>query len=231
METIYDRTSRLLGNKNVETLKNSSVAVFGLGGVGSFCAEALARAGIGRMLVCDGDTVAPSNLNRQLFALTSTLGKAKAGLARDRILDINPRCAVTALAEYITPETDLSFLAGYDYVIDAIDDVRAKIALIIYCDANKIRIISSMGCANRLRPELLYATDIYKTSNDPLARRVRHALRESGVKSLRVVASSETPIAPSDESAGKTPPGSVSFVPPAAGLLLAKEVVFGLCSL
>lgn len=234
MENLYDRTEMLLGTEKTDILKHSAVAVFGLGGVGSYCAEALARAGIGRLLVCDGDVVAPSNLNRQLYALSSTLGKPKALVARDRIADINPACAVSVIAEFITPETDLSFLAGYDYIVDAVDDVPVKLSLAVYCAGQGIKLISAMGCGNRLKPECLYVTDIFKTENDPLARSVRQKLRKTGVKKLKVVASSEPPLAPvraADTPGKRRYPGSVSFVPSAAGLLLAKEVVCDLCGL
>jgi tRNA A37 threonylcarbamoyladenosine dehydratase len=234
MESLYDRTGMLLGAEKIDILKHSAVAVFGLGGVGSYCAEALARAGIGRLLVCDGDVVAPSNLNRQLYALSSTLGKQKACLARERIADINPSCEVTARAEFITPETDLSFLTGYDYVVDAVDDVPAKLALAVFCAGRGVRQIAAMGCGNRLRPECLYVTDIFKTVNDPLARSVRQKLRKTGVKKLKVVASKELPLTPlrAEYAPGQRRyPGSVSFVPSSAGLLLAKEVVCDLCGL
>lgn len=234
MENFRSRTIMLLGSDKADILKNSAVAVFGLGGVGSFCAEALARVGIGKMLVCDGDVVNPSNLNRQLYALNSTLGQSKASLARVRILDINPECEITALELFIGPDSDFSFLHGYDYCVDAIDDVRAKIALICWCSEHNIRIISAMGCGNRLKPELLYVTDIFKTANDPLARSVRQKLRGTGVRRLKVVASSEKPLTPVQSAirpGEKRYSGSVSFVPPAAGLLLAKEVIFDICGL
>ena len=225
MEDISSRTRLLLG-QGADRLNAASVAVFGLGGVGSYCAEALARAGSGRILLCDGDAVAPSNLNRQLCALRSTLGRNKAEVVAARVRDIRPETGLTVMTGFIRPETDFSFLAGYDYAADCIDDVPAKLALICACRDLGVPILSAMGCGTRLDPTAFRVTDVYRTSGCPLARSVRGKLRKLGVESLNVVFSEEKPLHPASAV-----PGSVSFVPGAAGLVMAGKIVRDLCGL
>lgn len=226
----FIRTALLLGENGVERLRRASVAIFGIGGVGSFATEALARAGVGRLLLVDPDAVAESNLNRQLIALHSTIGRNKAEVMRERILDINPDADVTALPLFYEAATvDAVSLSGYDYIVDAIDTVSSKLLLIERAMALGIPVISSMGAGNKLDPAAFEAADIYETSVCPLARVMRRELKKRGISSLRVVYSREEPAAPKFGAApvpGKRQtPGSVSFVPSAAGLILAGEVV------
>lgn len=220
MEELYTRTLPLLGEEGVEKLKKSRVAVFGLGGVGSYAAESIVRAGVGHVILIDGDRISESNLNRQLYALKSTVGMYKTEAARARCLDINPDCEITTAQKVITPENLSEIpLDTCDFTVDAIDDVRAKKALIVRCAELNVPIISSMGTGNKLYPERLRIADIYETSVCPLARVMRHDLRKLGVERLKVVFSDEEP---------KTtvfPPASVSFVPGAAGLLIGGEVI------
>ncbi len=227
MEDIFSRTASLLGEKSVDKLKNSTVAVFGLGGVGSYVVEALVRAGIGSLVLVDGDVIDPSNINRQLYALQSTIGRDKAEIARERCLDINPDCIVDSRKAVVTSENIGEFpLEKCSYVVDAVDDVRAKKAIIMRCKELGVPVISSMGTGNKLDPSKLVITDIYKTSVCPLARVMRHDLRQLGVKELKVLYSEETPVVSCH------PPASVSFVPSVAGLMIAGEVVreiLGLC--
>ena len=220
MENIYSRTEPLLGADGIEKLKKSRVAIFGLGGVGSFAAESIVRAGVGSVILTDCDKAAESNLNRQLYALKSTLGKAKTEIARERCLDINPDCEVIAINKKLTPDNLADFsLESCSYVVDAIDDVRAKKALIVKCTELNIPIISSMGTGNKLYPERLRAADIYETSVCPLARVMRHDLKKLGIKKLKVVFSDEEP------EVKCFPPSSVSFVPSVAGLIIGGEVI------
>lgn len=220
MEDIFTRTLPLLGNNGVERLKKSRVIIFGLGGVGSFAAESIARAGVGNLILVDGDVIAESNLNRQLYALTSTVGQDKVQAAKNRCLDINPDCDVTAVKTVVSPDNISEFpLDKCDYAVDAIDDVRAKKALIVRCTELGVPIISSMGTGNKLYPERLKIADIYETSVCPLARVMRHDLRKLGIEKLKVVYSDEEP------AVHCFPPASVSFVPSAAGLLIGGEVI------
>lgn len=224
MEDMYSRTASLLGEANVKKLKSSKIAVFGLGGVGSYAAEALVRAGIGALLLIDGDIISPSNINRQLYALNSTVGQDKAAAAKQRCLDINPSCITDARKLTVTPENiDTLPIDECDYVIDAIDDVKAKLALILRCKTLGVPIISSMGTGNKLDPTKLVITDIYKTSVCPLARVMRRDLRKAGIEELKVLYSEEPP------TVSCHPPASISFVPSSAGLLLASEAVKELC--
>lgn len=220
MENIYSRSLPLLTGEGIEKLKNSRVAIFGLGGVGSYAAESIARAGVGSLILIDGDTVAESNLNRQLYALKSTIGQDKVTAAKNRCLDINPDCGILAVKMTVTPD-NLSELPlnTCDYVVDAIDDVRAKRALIVKCKELNVPIISSMGTGNKLYPDRLKIADIYETSVCPLARVMRHDLRKLGIEKLKVVYSDEEP------AADCFPPASVSFVPSAAGLMIGGEVI------
>jgi tRNA A37 threonylcarbamoyladenosine dehydratase len=241
----FSRTQLLLGSDAMQVLSNARVAVFGLGGVGGTAAEALARAGVGALDVIDHDRVSLTNVNRQTVALTSTIGQLKADVMAKRIADINPACHVTAHACFYLPDTaDELDLALFDYVIDAVDTVTAKLLLIERAQAADVPLISSMGTANKLDPTALRVGDIYQTSICPLAKIIRKECRKRGVKKLKVVYSTEPALPPSDEAqeayreqALQTPgasadkfgragvPGSVSFVPPAAGLILAGEVV------
>ncbi len=226
MEEQFSRTNILLGEDAVKKLSERRVAIFGVGGVGSFCAEALARLGVGHITLVDNDKVAPSNLNRQLIALHSTLGRDKVDVMRERILDINPRAEVEALKMFYLPENADEFdVTRFDCIVDAIDTVSAKIELIVRACGAGVPIISSMGTGNKLSPELLKVTDISKTTVCPLARVMRRELRARGINHLRVVYSEEAPIKREEALTenGKTPVGSISFVPSAAGLLLASE--------
>lgn len=228
----HARTALLLGEEAIARLTNSRVAVFGVGGVGSFAAEALARAGIGRLDLVDNDTVSESNLNRQLVALHSTLGKLKVDVMRERVLDINPACHVKAWPVFFAAAAlDKFDFSVYDYVVDAIDTVQSKLLLIEACDKAGTRIISCMGAGNKLDPTRFEVADIYATSVCPLAKVMRRELRRLGIEQLKVVYSKEEPIQGTgirvqESGKGRRPvPGSVSFVPGAAGLVLAGEVI------
>lgn len=226
------RTAMLLGADGVRRLSEASVAVLGLGGVGSFAAEALARAGVGRLVLVDGDTVAESNLNRQLIATTATLGQYKADVMADRVREIAPGCAAEAHRLFYTAETGQGLIDGCDFVADAVDMVSAKLALAEECHSKNIPLISAMGCGNKLDPSRFRVADITKTAVCPLCRVMRRELRLRGIPHLTVVYSDEPPLTPlpveGEPVSGRTP-GSVSFVPSAAGLLLAGEIVRRLC--
>ncbi len=220
MENIYSRTVPILSEEGVERLRKSRVAIFGLGGVGSYAAESIVRAGVGSVILTDCDIVSESNINRQLYALKSTVGRDKTEVARERCLDINPECEVIAFKKAVTPDNVSDFpLETCSYVVDAIDDVRAKKALIVRCGELNVPIISSMGTGNKLYPERLRIADIYETSVCPLARVMRHDLKKLGVERLNVVFSDEEP------KVKGFPPASVSFVPSTAGLIIGGEVV------
>lgn len=227
MADIFSRTRLLIGEDGLEKLRNSSVAIFGIGGVGSYIAEALARSGVGNLTLIDNDTVSVTNINRQLIALHSTIGRNKTEVAKERILDINPDAKVTIHNLFYTgTEIDLS---GFDYIADAIDSVTSKINLIENAYRLKIPIISSMGTGNKLNPQKLTITDIYKTQTCPLAKVLRHELKKRSIKYLKVIYSTEKPCehkAESDEDQTKRKTiGSVSFVPSAAGLIIAGEII------
>ena len=218
---IFSRTERLIGKEALEKLYNANVIVFGLGGVGSYTAEALARSGVGKMTVVDKDTIDETNINRQLYALHSTVGKPKAEIAKARILDINPECKVTALQKMYLPENADEFnLSDYDYIIDAIDCVTAKIDFAVKAQELSVPIISSMGTGNKLDPTLFKVSDIFKTSVCPLCKVMRTKLKQHGVKKLKAVYSEEPP-----KKDGERTPASISFVPPVAGLIIAGEVI------
>ena len=228
------RTAYLLGISGVERLKRAHVAVFGIGGVGSYAVEALARAGVGALTLIDHDTVSESNINRQLIALYSTVGQFKTDVARDRIRDINPDCAVTVRHDFFLPENADTFdFSSFNYIIDAVDTVSAKIALAVEADRAGAPIISCMGAGNKLDPTRFTVTDVFKTAGDPLARVMRAKLRKSGVAHLRVVCSEEppSPLHPEmdgealEEKGDRRAPGSLSFVPSVAGLIAAGEVI------
>lgn len=224
----FSRTQRLLGAEAMERLSAARVAVFGIGGVGGFAAEALVRSGIGALDIIDNDTVALSNINRQVIALHSTVGMNKVDAAGERFLDINPALKLTKHAVLYLPETAGQFdFAQYDYVIDAIDNVTGKLTLVEQAQAAGTPIISSMGTGNKLDPTMLRIDDIYRTSVCPLARVMRYELRKRGVKRLKVLYSTETPRAVPDESDGqrRAVPASISFVPSVAGLIIAGEVI------
>ena len=221
MENQYTRSIAVLGDKAIEKLKNSRVAVFGVGGVGSFTVEALARAGVGAIDLIDNDTFNVTNINRQLYATHKTIGQHKVDVARERISDINPECKVTAYNMFYLPENaDQIDLSQYDYIVDAIDTVAAKVELIIRADKAGVKIISSMGTGHKLRPEMFEIADIYKTSVCPLAKVMRTRLKKEGIKKLKVVYSKEEPITNPDNIIG-----SVPFVPSVAGLIIAGEVI------
>ena len=223
----------LLGAAAMEKLAASHVAVFGIGGVGSFTVEALVRAGIGRLTLVDDDCICLTNINRQLHATTRTVGRVKVEVMRERVLDINPQATVTTLRKFYLPENAEEFFdEKYDYVVDAIDTVSAKIDLIVRSQAKGIPVISCMGAGNKLDPTRFEVTDIYKTSMCPLAKVMRYELRARGIQSLKVVYSREKPLEPlaTEEqvpvgSSRRQIPGSISFVPSVAGLILAGEVI------
>ena len=237
----FSRTRILIGDDSMLRLQKARVAVFGIGGVGSYCAEALARAGIGTLHLYDDDTVSESNLNRQLVALHSTLGRSKAAVMAQRVLDINPTCQVMAIPLFYLPENaDQVDLSQYDYVVDAIDTVTAKLDLAARCSALQVNIISVMGSGNKYDPTAFRITDISKTEGCPLARVMRKELRRRGIHHLKVVYSSELAHTPAEEivspeapeqsgrpesTARKSTPGSLSFVPAAAGLVAASAVI------
>lgn len=230
---IFTRTVQLLGEDGFAKLSASSVAVFGLGGVGSHCAEALARSGVGNLFLIDSDTVAPSNINRQSIALISTIGRKKTEVLAEKIADINPDCRVSLCGSFVLPENvgavfD-SFPGKPDYIIDAIDTVSAKLALASYANDNKIPIIASMGTGNKLHPELFRIADIYDTSVCPLCRVMRRELKKREIPALKVLYSEEVPKTPRTEGetkgSGRPAPASIAFVPPVAGLLIAGEVI------
>jgi len=242
MSDQFIRTRLLVGDEPLNKLAAAKIAVFGVGGVGGFCVEALARAGIGTLHLYDDDTVSESNLNRQLIALHSTIGKPKVEVMANRVLDINPKCNVQAIPMFYLPDNaDSVDLSQYDYVIDAIDTVAAKLELVKRCTQLNVPIISAMGSGNKLDPSAFVVTDISKTQGCPLARVMRKELRKRGINHLKVVYSEEeplTPMAPSEEeapadnngtrppsSARRATPGSISFVPGAAGLVLAGAVI------
>lgn len=223
------RSEMLLGKEGIAKLKDCRVAVFGIGGVGSFAVEALARAGIGHIDLFDPDVISPSNINRQLIALSDNIGKNKVTVARERIHKINPECIVSEHKVFYGPENSSEYrLSNYDYIVDAIDTVTSKLELISKAKAVMVPIISCMGTGNKLNPEMLEVANITKTSVCPLSRVMRKELKNLGINNLKVVYSKEEPIKVDfikDEKSGKVIPGSVSFVPSVAGLLLAAEVV------
>lgn len=223
------RSEMLLGTDSTKNLKSKSVILFGLGGVGSYTAEALARAGIGRITVVDNDCVSVTNLNRQLCALHSTIGKPKVEVVKERILDINPECKVTALKKFYLPENSDEFeLEKYDYIADAIDTVSAKINLAQNSQKLNIPMISCMGTGNKLDASRFVISDIFKTSGCPLCRVMRTELRKRDVKHLCVVWSPEEPLKPAktdEESNKRQTPGSLPFVPGVAGLIMAGKII------
>ncbi len=230
----FCRTEMLIGSESVQKLKNSHVAVFGLGGVGSYTAEILARSGVGTLTIVDDDFIAESNLNRQLYALHSTIGNPKTLVAARRIVDINPNCKVIPCQMRFDATTSSNFdFASFDYVVDAIDTVTSKLLLAEICNLTGTKIISCMGTGNKLNPMLFTVADIYQTSVCPLCKVMRHELKRRGISALKVVYSTEEPIVPTqlEESSKRQTPGSMPFVPPVAGMLLASVVVSDICNL
>lgn len=231
MEDIFARTRLLLGDEGLARLAASRVAVFGVGGVGGFAVEALARSGVGALDLVDSDTVDSTNLNRQIIATLPAVGRPKVEVAAERVASINPACTVRAHRCFFLPETTGIFdFAAYDYVIDAVDTVSAKIALVEAARAAGIPIISSMGAGNKLDPTAFRVADIFETSVDPLARVMRRELRRRGIDGLKVVYSTESPRPPAAtpeavKDGSRPAPGSVAFVPSVAGLILGGEVV------
>ncbi|MCM1288847.1 MAG: tRNA threonylcarbamoyladenosine dehydratase [Clostridium sp.] len=238
MSDIFSRTGLLMGEDNLKKLKNSKVALFGIGGVGGYAAEALARCGIGSFLLVDNDVISMSNINRQIIALHQTVGKYKVDVMKERILDINPDACVMVSKSFFLPENSGEIdLSGYSYLVDAVDTVSAKIEIVLQAEKYKLPVISSMGTGNKLDPSLLQIADIYDTSVCPLARVMRHELKKRGIKKLKCVYSTEKPIKPDESQMNlaaegtlkRQIPGSVAFVPSVAGLLMAGEVVRDLC--
>lgn len=238
MSDIFSRNRLLMGEDNLKKLKNSKVALFGIGGVGGYAAEALARSGIGSFLLVDNDVISLSNINRQIIALHQTVGKYKVDVMKERILDINPEADVTVSKCFFLPENsgEIDF-SDCSYIVDAVDTVSAKIEIVMKAAKYNVPVISSMGTGNKLDASMLRIADIYDTSVCPLARVMRHELRERGIKKLKCVYSTEKPIKPdsshmnmTDDGALKRQiPGSIAFVPSVAGLLMAGEVVRDLC--
>lgn len=232
MDERFLRTSLIIGEENIDRLSQSRVAVFGVGGVGGFVCEALARSGVGRLTLIDGDTVAKSNINRQIIALESTIGKHKAEVMKERILDINPNAEVEAYNIFLNSETVSTIdFTQFDYIIDAVDDIKAKVLLAKIADENKIPIIAAMGAGNKTDPTKFEVSDIFKTSVCPLARIMRHELKKAGIKKLKVVYSKETPKNPPYRIEGEKTVGSLAFVPSVMGLIMAGEVIKDICKI
>lgn len=234
----FSRTELLIGEEGIKKLQNAKVAVFGIGGVGSFVTEALVRAGIENFILVDNDIISVSNLNRQLIATNKTIGKYKVDVMEERILDINPNAKVEKYKEFYMPNSKVKILdESINYVIDAIDTITAKVELVVNCNKLNIPIISSMGTGNKLNPTMFEIADIYKTSVCPLAKVMRKELKAREIKELKVIYSKEEPIKVnnqmqeenSQENQGqnnkKNIPGSISFVPSVAGLIIAGEVI------
>lgn len=236
MDKAFARTELLLGQQAMDTLRRSSVAVFGIGGVGGYAVEALARSGVGKLTLVDHDTVSESNLNRQILALRSTIGQYKVDVAAARIKDIQPDADVQTYRCFYTPDTAGMFdFSQFDYVIDAIDTVTGKLELIVRAKASNVPIISAMGAGNKLHPAALEVADISKTSVCPLARVMRNELRRRGIRHLKVVYSREMPMTPQSNSSDEQPdpgrrqiPGSTAFTPSVMGLMIAGEVIMDL---
>jgi len=232
LENQFSRTERLLGKENMEKLAAARVCIFGIGGVGGYVAEALARSGVGHLELVDNDVICLSNLNRQIIATHETLGQYKVDVMKERILSINPTAEVTVYKCFYLPETRAQFdFTNYDYVVDAIDTVAGKIALVLQAEESGTPVISSMGAGNKLDPAAFQVADIYQTSVCPLAKVMRRELKRRGVKKLKVVYSKEQPVAVQNDeesllsSPRRSIPGSIAFVPSVAGLIIAGEVV------
>ena len=234
MDNRFIRTATLIGEKNLEKLKNSTVAVFGIGGVGSFCAEALLRSGVGRLYIYDNDTVAQSNINRQLIADDTTVGRLKTEIFAERAKKINPQAEIIENPIFITPETEICF-SEFDFIVDAIDNVTAKLFLIEKAKELSVPIISVMGTGNKLDPTRLTVSDISKTNTCPLAKVMRIELKKRSIKRVNVIWSDELPLKPKADgelkASSRPAPASMSFVPASAGLLAAAEVIKGIIDL
>ncbi len=232
MENRFSRTEILIGKEKMEKLKNARVAVFGVGGVGGYVVEALARSGVGTLDLIDDDKVSLTNINRQIIATTGTVGKYKVDVAKDRVLDINPEATVNIYKTFYLPETAEQFdFSQYDYVVDAIDTVTGKLQLVEQAEKSGTAIISSMGAGNKMNPAAFEVEDIFKTSVCPLAKVMRRELKKRGIQKLKVVYSKEKALIPQEiaeekEKHGKRQtPGSNAFVPSVAGLIIAGEVI------
>lgn len=238
VENFYSRTKLLLGEDGINKLKESKVAIFGIGGVGSFVAEGLVRAGVQNFILIDHDTISESNINRQIHSTTKTVGLYKVDVMKERMLEINPNVKIQTSKEFYMPNSKNDILdKSIDYIIDCIDTVTAKIELVLQANKLNIPIISAMGTGNKLDPTKFEISDIYKTSVCPLAKVMRKELRARGVKRLKVVYSKEEPIKPHTQDGkpligdnGKPVPGSISFGPSVAGMIIASEVVKDLIS-
>ena len=225
----FSRTELLLGQDAMEKLRGSRVAVFGIGGVGGHVVEALARSGVGAFDLIDNDTVSITNINRQIIATLDSVGKYKTEVMKERILSINPEAEIEIHNCFFLPETQEMFdFSNYDYVVDAVDTVTAKIALVMACEEAKVPIISSMGAGNKLNPAAFEVADIYKTSVCPLAKVMRRELKKRNIMKLKVVYSKEIPLTPGaseEETTKRALPGSIAFTPSVAGLILASEII------
>ena len=230
MDEKFSRTEMLIGNEGMETLKNAKVAVFGIGGVGSFVCEGLARSGIGNFILVDYDKIDESNINRQLIATVNSIGKYKAELMKERILEINPDANVEVYREFYMADCEIDIITeDLSYAVDCVDTIMAKIAIICKCDALDVPVISSMGTGNKLDPTMFEVADIYETSVCPLARIMKKDLKKRNIEKLKVVYSQEHPINTNDCAINQDKKfkvkGSVSFVPSVAGLIIAGEVI------
>lgn len=225
MSNQFSRTELLIGKEGIEKLNKSKVAIFGIGGVGTFVVEGLARAGIENFILVDNDKICLTNINRQIIATHKTVGKYKVEVAKERILEINPNAKVEVYQEFFMPDSKEILDETVDYVVDSVDTVTAKIELVIRANKLNIPIISSMGTGNKLDPTRFEVTDIYKTSVCPLAKVMRKELKSRGIKKLKVVYSKEEPIKTVDNLEDNRTPGSISFVPSVAGLIIAGEVI------
>lgn len=226
MEYEFSRTERLIGKAAMERLSSCRVAIFGIGGVGSYALEALVRCGVGNFDLIDNDTVNITNLNRQIIATHDTIGEFKVDVAKNRILSINPKALVSTYKTFFLPENSHMFdFSIYDYIIDAVDTVTAKIEIIVNAKKANVPVVSCMGTGNKLDPTLFEITDIYKTSVCPLAKVMRRELKKRGIEKLKVLYSKEEPIKQDVDTAEKPTPASISFVPSVAGLIIAGEVI------
>ena len=221
----FARTELLIGKNGLEKLNKSNIAIFGIGGVGSYVAEALARTGVGKIMIIDKDDIDITNINRQIHAMSSTVGKSKVEVMKSRMLDINPNIKVDAIKENFPNENINFFSNDIDYIVDAIDSISAKIELILKANELNIPIISSMGMGNKINPTQIEVSDIYRTSICPLAKVVRRELRKKNIKKLKVVYSKEEPININLKDGKIKTIGSISFVPSVAGLIMASEIV------
>ncbi len=226
MDNRFSRTGLLLGTDKLDRLTSSHIAIFGVGGVGGYVAEALARSGVGTLDIIDKDVIDITNINRQIIATTSTIGRPKVEVLKERILDINPAATVNTYTCFYLPANSKDFdFNTYDYIIDAVDTVTAKIELIVNAHNTHTPIISSMGAGNKLDPTAFEVTDVYNTSVCPLAKIMRRELKKRNIPSLKVVYSKEDPIKNGLLENGKATPGSIAFVPSVVGLIIASEVI------